>query len=178
MRQFCLLRFGLRRVGLQTYCQPRGGVAVDYRYIELASCGHKANLNLMQENYVPAPPVRTRHAPGFCKKCASYPAGPGGGGTRTKSSKTAKTRPPSLPRRPPSLPPRSTQTSTPRLHTHTHTSTHTYAHKPGVGTRAGQNHNQKKQGSMNGHSGRNGCWWTQAATKCISGYVREDYVFQ
>ena len=32
-------------------------IRVDYRYIELARCGHKANLDLMQENYVPASPL-------------------------------------------------------------------------------------------------------------------------
>ena len=32
-------------------------IRVDYRYIELARCGHKANLDLMQENYVPTSPL-------------------------------------------------------------------------------------------------------------------------
>ena len=32
-------------------------IRVDHRYIELARCGHKANLDLMQENYVPASPL-------------------------------------------------------------------------------------------------------------------------
>ena len=43
-----------------TACGPadllstQGAIAVDYRYIELGRCGHKANLDLKQENYVPA----------------------------------------------------------------------------------------------------------------------------
>ena len=32
-------------------------IKVDYRYVELAKCGHKANVDLMQENYVPASPL-------------------------------------------------------------------------------------------------------------------------
>ena len=32
-------------------------IRVDYRYIELARCGHKANLDIMQENYVPGSPL-------------------------------------------------------------------------------------------------------------------------
>jgi hypothetical protein len=31
----------------------QGAIAVDYRYIELGRSGHKANLDLKQENYVP-----------------------------------------------------------------------------------------------------------------------------
>ena len=32
-------------------------IKVDYRYVELAKCGHKANVDLMQENYVTASPL-------------------------------------------------------------------------------------------------------------------------
>ena len=35
----------------------QGAIAVDYRYIELGRSGHKANLDLKQENYVPASPL-------------------------------------------------------------------------------------------------------------------------
>ena len=32
-------------------------IKVDYRYVELAKCSHMANVDLMQENYVPASPL-------------------------------------------------------------------------------------------------------------------------
>ena len=35
----------------------QGAIAVDIRYIELGRSGHKANLDLKQENYVPASPL-------------------------------------------------------------------------------------------------------------------------
>jgi hypothetical protein len=72
---------------------------------------------------------------GFLQKAREFPPRGLGGAPRTKSSKTAKKRPPSLPKRPPSLPPPGPRRPTPRLHRQPPVRTRTHTH-PGRGSRS------------------------------------------